>query len=160
MVIRPQNLGYLALMCVAVAGLLSGCAALPASHSADLAQEVSSEPDVRGEVVVELRDNKGSRFLKAPLRGNMFVDDALKGSGALEEFNRMDVVVVRALPGGEKLRMPVTYNPDTREVNSATNFALHPGDVVEVRDDPRTLLSRMIDSAFSTLGPIAKSQRR
>ena len=163
MVIWPRDSRYLVcpvLMLFVGCGMFTGCATLPANHTADLSQAVKTDANVRGEVVVQLKDDKGSRYLKAPLRGNMVVQDALTGSGALNEFNRMDVVVVRTLPSGEKLRMPVTVDPGSRAVNSATDYSLYPGDVVEVTEDPRTLLDRVIDSALSSLGPIATHQRR
>ncbi len=156
---RPGKMGNLLTvlsMLMLAAAVAPGCATLFLSSDSkkDLSQQVDDQP-VRGEVIVELKNARGSRFLKSPLKGTMLVEDALRGSGALREFNRMKVVVVRRLPNGKKLRMPVKMDADMRHVNSATNFALYPDDVVEVTEDPRTMFDRLIDSALSNLGPLA-----
>ncbi len=80
-------------------------------------------------VVVELHNGNDKReYLRAPLRDSMLVQDALKGSGAIHRFRRMDVVLVRQVPGRPKLRLPVKYNTSTRSVADEHNYALHGGD--------------------------------
>ena len=47
-------------------------------------------------VVVELRGGGDKcEYLRAPLKDSMLVQDALKGSGAIQRFRRMDIVLVR-----------------------------------------------------------------
>ena len=77
----------------------------------------------------------------------MLVQEALEGSRALNRFRRMDIVVVRPVPNDRPLRMPVNFDWVERKVTPATNYSLYPGDTVEVTEDSRTIIDRMIETA-------------
>lgn len=81
----------------------------------------------------------------------MLVQDALKGSGAIQRFRRMNVVLVRETPNGQTLRLPVQYDVAKRRVVETNNYALHAGDRLEVTRDTRTTLDRMLESALEPL---------
>ena len=116
--------------------------------------------DPRAMVVVELRDGKNGReYLRAPLKENMLVQDALKGSGAVSRFHRMDVVLVREAQNGEKLRLPVKYDVTRQQVVDSNNYAMHAGDWLEVTEDTSTVLDRMLESATQPLRPMMRSPR-
>lgn len=111
-------------------------------------------------VVVELRDGNDDReYLRAPLKESMLVQDALEGSGAINRFHRMDIVLVRNVSGGEKLRLPIRLDTSTRRVASETNYALHGGDWLEVTEDTSTTFDRMIEGALQPLEPMMRTYR-
>lgn len=110
-------------------------------------------------IVVELRNGDNHEYLRAPLKESMLVQDALKGAGAVHRFKRMDVVLVRQSPSGEKLRLPVHFNASTRRVVDENNYALHGGDWLEVSKDTSTTFDRMIEQAMEPFKPVMRSYR-
>ena len=68
----------------------------------------------------------------------------------MHRFRRMNVVLVREVPGSQKLRLPVEYDASKRRVVEANNYAMHGGDWLEVTEDTRTTFDRMIESAIAT----------
>ena len=64
----------------------------------------------------------------------MLVQDALKGSGAISRFHRMNIVLVRQTPDGKKLRLPVKYDVTRQQVVDTNNYAMHAGDWLEVTE--------------------------
>lgn len=143
------------------AAVAPGCSTLQTDHTALQAASAQAEkPPVRGYVVVQLRSGqKRAEYLRAPLTDTMLVQTALKESGALSRYHRMNVTLVRKMVDGQRVRMPVHLNSKTRQVTDATNFALHPDDVIEVVEDTTTLVDRMIDSALEPLGPLTRDYR-
>jgi hypothetical protein len=138
-----------------IAATSVGCSSLQTSP-ADLGRQASTPPpaeeDSEPRIVVELRETEEEpERLKAPLKDGMVVQEALKGSGALNRFRRMDIEVVRPVPNDRPLRMPVNFDWVQREVSPATNYSLHPGDTVEVTEDSRTIIDRMVESAMEPL---------
>ena len=108
-------------------------------------------------VVVELRTGSDKcDYLRAPLKDSMLVQDALKGSGAIQRFRRMDIALVRPVPGSEKLRLPVRYDSSERSVVAEHNYALHGGDVLEVTQDTSTTFDRMIEHALQPFKPVMR----
>ncbi len=139
-----------------------GCSVLRNEHSTmPVVAPVAEQTPARAHVVVELRTGQQKpEYLRAPLNDTMLVQTALKESGALNRFHSMNVTIVRKLADGHKVRLPVHFNPKKRRVTDATNFALHPDDVIEVVEDTSTLWDRMIDSALEPLGPVTRDYRR
>ncbi|MGM0490484.1 MAG: hypothetical protein ACQESR_27480 [Planctomycetota bacterium] len=112
-------------------------------------------------VVVELRDGGDDHeYLRAPLKEPMLVQDALKGAGAIDRFHRMDIVLVRNTPGGEKLRLPVRFVSTTRRVADENNYALQRGDWLEVTEDTSTTFDRMIEQALQPFEPMMRTYHR
>jgi hypothetical protein len=147
----------LALVGVLAAG---GCSTLQSTPESPIPEGTETSSVTDPMVVVELRDGDEEReYLRAPLKESMLVQDALNGSGATSRFRRMDVVLVRHVPGGRKLRLPVRYNPTTKRVADEHNYALHGGDWLEVTQDTSTMVDRMIEQALEPLRPVMRSYR-
>ena len=149
--IASRTAGLLPMFMVLVAASV-GCSSLqtsPANWDAQAMMPPPEEQDSEPRIVVELRETEEDPVrLKAPLKEGMVVQEALEGSGALRAFRRMDIVVVRPVPHDLPLRMPVNFDWVERQVSDATNYSLHPGDTVEVTEDSRTIIDRMVDSAM------------
>ena len=155
---RSALLRILALLLVAVS---CGCGSLQQRSAEPLATSTETSAVTDPTVVVELREGDDKReYLRAPLKQSMLVQDALKGSGAIHRFKRMDVVLVRSLPNGEKLRLPVSFDASTRRVANEGNYALHGGDWLEVTEDTSTTFDRMIEHAMEPFKPIMRTYRR
>lgn len=149
-----------ALLVLAVSGT-AGCAGLSGNLGAGLDGQVSVPGAAPPEVVVVLRtgdQDQEPEYLKAPLTETMLVQDALKGSGAIGRFRRMKVVLVRQEPGGQVVRLPVRYDTYSRHVAEATNYAMRPGDRLEVTKDSSTVVDRMVSGVFEPLRPLMRSQ--
>ncbi|MHB8861938.1 MAG: hypothetical protein ACYC6N_06010 [Pirellulaceae bacterium] len=138
-----------------------GCSTLHTGLGTSLVQEAAATPgDRQATVVVELRHGeRDHEYLRAPLKENMLVQDALKGSGAVSRFHRMDIVLVRQVPNGQKLRLPVKFDVTRRQVIDNNNYAMHAGDWLEVTEDTTSILDRMIDSAMEPLRPMLRTYR-
>ncbi len=155
MVTIASRTASLLTLILVIAASSVGCSNLQTSHS-NLDQQTLIPPvdaeESQPQVIVELREtDEEPERLKAPLKEGMLVQEALKGSGALGRFRRMDIVVVRPIPHDRPLRMPVNFDWVEREVSPATNYSLFPGDTVEVTEDSRTIIDRMIEMAFDPL---------
>jgi hypothetical protein len=138
-----------------------GCGTLHTGLGTSLEQQ-AAEPtgDLRSMVVVELRNSgSGHEYLRAPLKENMLVQDALKGSGAISRFRRMNLVLVRETENGQKVRLPVKYDVSKQQVVDSNNYALHAGDWLEVTEDTTTVLERMMGSVTEPLRPMMRSRR-
>ncbi len=134
-----------------------GCSTLQSNPQMPLADETDQVQVTDPLVVVELRGGSGEReYLRAPLKESMLVYDALKGSGAIHRFRRMDIVLVRTAPAGEKIRLPVAYNSSTRKVADQNNYALHRGDWLEVTEDTSTTFDRMMSSVLQPFRPVTR----
>ncbi len=155
---RPSAVWAGFLLC-GVAQLFCGCTTLPTSSPVALDQQMADRPDASREVVVVIKptDEAEREFLKAPVQPNMLIEDALKGSGATRRFRRMDVTLVRRTPGGQLLRLPIKFDIQSRRVASSTNYAVHPGDRLEVVEDTSSIVDRMLESVVEPLRPITRS---
>jgi hypothetical protein len=119
--------------------------------------QLGDSGDPQAMVVVELRNSKGkTEHLRAPLTQTMLVQDALKGSGAISRFRRMDIVLVRQTSDGKKVRLPVKYDVAKRHVVDSNNYAMYAGDWLEVTEDNSTMLDRMLESAMEPLRPMMR----
>ncbi len=137
-----------------------GCSALKSAPATPLAADTETAMIDDPLVVVELRDGNSDReYLRAPLKESMLVQDALKGSGAVRRFKRMDVVLVRRVSNGQKLRLPIRYNSSQRRVADENNYALHPGDWLEVTENTSNTFDRMIETAMEPLKPVMRTYR-
>jgi hypothetical protein len=152
--------GCLPLLAILTVVSSVGCSTLHTGLGTSLEQQAAVPSDPRAMVVVELRRGKNGReYLRAPLKENMLVQDALKGSGAVSRFHRMNVVLVREAQNGEKLRLPVKYDVSKKQVVDSNNYAMHAGDWLEVTEDTSTVLDRMLETATQPLRPMMRSPR-
>lgn len=154
--LRPATLPIFVLLTV----ISVGCSSLQSQPTDPVGAGSGTASVTDPMVVVELRAGNDEReYLRAPLKDSMLVQDALKGSGAVHRFRRMDVVLVRQLPDGGKLRLPVEFNSTTRRVADENNYALHGGDWLEVTEDISTTFDRMIEHALEPLRPVMRNYR-
>ena len=124
-----------------------GCSALHTKLGSSLEQQAAAPVDTNGMVVVELRRGEEKRdFLRAPVKENMLVQDALKGSGAISRFHRMNIVLVRKTSDGQTLRLPVKFDVNKRQVAEMNNYAIYGGDTLEVTQDTSTVVDRLLAS--------------
>jgi hypothetical protein len=133
----------LAVLTVSASG---GCSALHTGLGSSLEQQAAAPVDPKGMVVVELRREEKREFLRAPVKENMLVQDALKGSGAISRFHRMNIVLVRQTPDGKTIRLPVKFDVSKRQVAEMNNYAIYGGDTLEVTQDNSTTVDRMFSS--------------
>jgi len=158
---KNPRTALLRILALLLGGVSLGCGSLQQRPAEPLATSTATSAVTDPTVVVELRGGGDEReYLRAPLKQPMLVQDALKGSGAINRFRRMDVVLVRSLPNGEKLRLPVAFDGSTRRVANEDNYALHSGDWLEVTEDTSTTFDRMIDHVMEPLRPIMRTHRR
>ena len=101
---------------------------------------------------VRLYNGKNKRQFYGPLDQPKTVLMALQESGAIKEFPRMEVKLVRSIPGSEPLKLPVFFQADERKVESSTDYAVHPGDIIIVKKDNSNMISRTLDGVSSKLG--------
>jgi hypothetical protein len=154
---RTRN-GFLSILAILTVAATMGCGTLHVGRDLALDQQMSEPSDPRAMVVVELRDGKNGReYLRAPLTDSMLVQDALKGSGAMNRFRRMNIVLVRETPDGKKIRLPVKYDVARRQVVDTNNYAMYAGDWLEVTEDTSNMLDRMLQSAIEPLRPMMRS---
>ncbi len=150
--------GCLSILAILTVAATVGCSTLHLGPDLALDQQMSEPSDPQAMVVVELRHGKNGReYLRAPLTDSMLVQDAIKGSGAITRFRRMDIVLVRETPDGKKIRLPVKYDVVRHQVVDTNNYAMHAGDWLEVTEDTSTMLDRMLESAMEPLRPMMRS---
>lgn len=143
------------MICLAMIATCGGCGSLQTKPETPVADETAAA--ACGELFVELHDSDREVYhLKAPFKESMFVEDALRESGAQRRYRRMDITLVRQLPNGQKLRMPVEYNSAKKSISPGTNYSLHPNDTLEIVQDSTTTVERMLESALTPLNPIMR----
>lgn len=153
-----KTAGTLVLVAALTVSASGGCSMLHTGLGTSLEQQTAASADPNGMVVVELRRGADNReFLRAPVKENMLVQDALKGSGAISRFHRMNIVLVRKTPDGKTLRLPVKFDVAKRQVAEMNNYAIYGGDTLEVSQDTSTMVDRMISNAMQPLRPMMRT---
>lgn len=100
---------------------------------------------------VELHPAKDQpKRVERSLTGPMTIQQALKETGALKEFRRSEIELVRTLPGGAVHRMTVEYDRGSKQVAPEFDYSLQPGDRIIVNEDTTTVVDDMLNK---TLGP-------
>jgi hypothetical protein len=152
-----KRTALLTILALLTAAATTGCSPLKLTPDMALDPQASAAGNQQAMVVVELHHGKNKiEHLRAPLKGNMLVQDALKGSGAVSRFHRMDIVLVRETPEGKKVRLPVKYDVNRRQVVDSNNYAMYAGDVLEVTENTSTVIDRMLESALQPLQPMIR----
>lgn len=150
--------GALALACLG-----SGCTTLmiaspeddiswhPQGKDVDDAQAAAPQGP-QGKYIVELRPERGERVrTEVDFSGVPYVQEALEKGGAIKKFRRMNVEIVRTANGRpEKMRS--SYDHVHNRVPIEWDYALYPGDLIVVTEDPATMFDDMIGNA---LGPLS-----
>jgi len=150
--------GTLVLFAALTVSAAGGCSMLSTGLGTSLEQQAAASANTNGMVVVELHRGENSReYLRAPVKENMLVQDALKGSGAISRFHRMNIVLVRKTSDGQTLRLPVKFDVAKRQVAEMNNYAIYGGDTLEVTQDTSTIVDRMISNAMQPLRSMTRT---
>jgi predicted small secreted protein len=107
------------------------------------------------QVVIKDADGKTTRTT-LPLDKQQHIQDLLVQSGALRQFTRMDIALLRTTPTGGKQRMNVEFDRSKRAVEMQYDYFIMPGDVLLVTEDPSTIVDDMIKKS----GLVNTSSRR
>lgn len=141
-----------------------GSARAGAAHAASVAgapgpggvQQASAQSTPQ--CYVEFRDGgKQGRRMVVPLDKPMHVQDILAQSGAIRQFGRMNLHMIRTTPTGNRLRMEITYDRKARRVEPQHDYLIYPGDLLVVVEDHSTMFDDIMNS---TTGPMGKQVGR
>ena len=142
-----------------------GCVSTPAINkfflldSEPAAEAAPLDPNTP-HVTVMLIPTKGkTRRARVPLKEGMLVSDAIQQTKAAKKFRRESIEIMRPTPRDHRpLRMHVKYNQKSQRVSAGSDYALHPGDVIQVIEDNSNALDDMLGDAIGPLG--AKAVQR
>jgi len=107
------------------------------------------------QVIIKDADGKSTRTT-LPLDNQQHIQDLLVKSGAIKQFSRMDIALLRTTPTGGKQRMNVEFDRSKRAVEMQYDYFIMPGDVLLVTEDPSTIVDDMIKNS----GLVRTSSRR
>jgi hypothetical protein len=138
----------------------TGCQALPSAATIDHAMTPQTpgigQPPQNGAMpnhsVVVLRDAgaSSSQRVQVDLEKETHVQDLLTRSGAIRRYRRMDITLIRTTPTGAKHRMGVDFDRASRKVGMQSDYAIQPGDVLLVEEDPTNTLDDMLGRSKKT----------
>jgi len=107
-----------------------------------------------GHYTVEIQNAYGAkRRAKFELRRGMFIQDALRESKALEQFNFMTIKLRR--PTEDPMRflpLEIEFNSEFRRIEPINDYALHDGDYIIVRQQATGELDEMFGSLKTRTG--------
>lgn len=149
----------LALSLVHVAAVLllsSGCAVLnhgtsasqdlPGAVEAAAGQPQATAAQGTAAITMEVReDGKKPQIGQTPISGSPRIQEILEQTGLVKKFNRMDLVVMRAI-GDERQKLKSEYDHEEGWVNPLYDYQLHPGDHLIVTEDTSNMFDDMLDS--------------
>lgn len=103
----------------------------------------------QAKVIVEMHPDKGeSKLVERPLTEPTSVQQMLVQSGATKNFRRLTVDLVRPLPTGGYHKIALSYNRESKRMNTESDYALQPGDRLIIIEDTTT----MFDDAMQKVG--------
>lgn len=143
-------------MCMVAA--MTGCAGLGAPKSdlkAELSKTGTPAPDAArtAKVDVIFQPDRGQpERLERALTEPTTVQQILVQSGGIKKYRRIEVEILRQLPGGGFHKIPCEYDRETRQINPEFDYALMPGDRVIIKEDTSTIIDDMMRSAGGNLG--------
>ncbi len=144
---------------VAVLAVASGCRVTNNSKPAPLfgANEkspVEQAPASQGMVTVELHPTRGKVTRgQMPCAESMTVQDALEISGANKKFRNLTYEVVRFdQEKGKQIKMGGSYLPEKRTAAAHFDYALRPGDQINVTEDSSSPIDGVLDPISRILG--------
>ena len=107
-----------------------------------------------GHYTVELQNAYGvKQRAKFELRRGMFLQDALRESKALDQFNFMTIKLRR--PTEDPMRflpLDIEFNPEFRRIEPINDYAIHDGDYIIVRQQATGELDEMFGNLKSQAG--------
>jgi len=140
------------------AGMANGNSATPMNGGA-IAQVSHNAPLPNAcQVILKDADGKTTRTT-LPLDKQRHIQDLLVQSGALKQFSRMDIALLRTTPSGGKQRMNVEFDRSKRAVEMQYDYFIMPGDVLLVNEDPSTIVDDMIKNSGLVRGSSRRTNR-
>ena len=107
-----------------------------------------------GHYTVEIQNAYGAKQrAKFELRQGMFLQDALRESKVLDQFNFMTIKLRR--PTDDPMRflpLDIEFNPEFRRIEPINDYAIHDGDYIIVRQQATGELDEMIGNLRSQAG--------
>ena len=107
-----------------------------------------------GHYTVEVQNAYGvKQRAKFELRQGMFIQDALRESKALDQFNFMKIKLRR--PTADPMRflpLDIEFNPEYRRIEPINDYALHDGDYIIIRQQATGELDEMFGNLRSQAG--------
>lgn len=124
----------------------SGCNLIPKADDAELpAAAVESSAD---HYYVEMHKGFGeAKVFKGTIDKPTTVQNALEQSGAQKQFAAMSVDVMRQLPNGTVLKLPVEFKSG-KKVKYEQDYALHPEDRIVVKSKSGSALDKLVDNVL------------
>ncbi len=109
--------------------------------------------DPNGSYTVELRNAYGARSrVRLPLHPGLCVQDALRLSKALEQFDYMQVKLKRPTKDPRRfLPLDVPFDANYRRIEPLNDYALHHGDYIIVTQTSGADLSELVEGATNPL---------
>ena len=137
--------------------LLTGCSPIQLAPSQTIGGAPAPAAPNQPTFTVEVRPSGGEPMRKQLVMSEpITVQQLLEKTGALSQFGRMDITVVRPVPGRrEPLRLDVEFRRGERAVAPQEDYALQPGDQVIIEQVRRTMIEDWLDQASEMLGPLA-----
>lgn len=130
---------------------------MPNPMNAGAIAQVSHAAPLPNACQVVIKDAAGKTTRTTlPLDKQQHIQDLLVQSGALRQFTRMDLALLRTTPTGGKQRMNVEFDRSKRAVEMQYDYFIMPGDVLLVTEDPSTIVDDMIKKS----GLVKTSSRR
>lgn len=138
------------LLIVVLALGFTGCAVLP-SLTVEGDNPESPAQDGEGRFIVEKHPWLGKPELyHGVISKPITIQEALNESGAGNMARSAEVDLIRRLPDGGVLKLPVEFNKD-KQVKFEQDYALHPGDRIVVRAKSESPLDKLVDQVFGEL---------
>lgn len=178
---RPVTRNLLVLSCGVCLFAASGCSAFhsgvqdafvaePPRHLPEIKEALSANAPPVDPMATVGEDTKAAsdasscyveiRALgKEPKRIRMSLDDAvyvqkvLEQTGLIKKFRNMHIELSRKLPDGTRHKLEIHYDAKRNHVVSAFDYALHPDDLLIVRQDSSTSFDEMLKKLA---GPLAR----
>ena len=90
--------------------------------------------------------------IERPLQETIYVQDALKQSGALKRFGRVKIELYRSGPSGEYQKLEIPFDRGRRGVRPEFDYAIHAGDRLMFIEDTSNALDDVLESVAGPLG--------
>jgi len=109
--------------------------------------------DPNGSFTVEMRNAYGARSrIRLPLQSGICVQDALRLSKVVEQFDNMKIKLKRPTKDPRRfLPLDVQFDAEYRQVDPLNDYALHNGDYIIVTQAAGTDISELMEGAANPL---------
>ncbi len=109
--------------------------------------------DPNGSFTVEIRNAYGARSrIRLPLQSGICVQDALRASKVIEQFDNMKIKLKRPTKDPRRfLPLDVQFDAEYRQVDPLNDYALHHGDYIIVTQAAGPDIAELVEGAASPL---------